>query len=45
MPQFSIYDDADQIETVKAALNSVGLDPKLTSPAGFALASPPPRAS
>ncbi len=32
MPQFSIYDDGDQIETVKAALKSVGLDPKLYQP-------------
>ncbi len=32
MPQFSIYDDGDQIETVKAALKSLGLDPKLYQP-------------
>jgi DNA helicase II / ATP-dependent DNA helicase PcrA len=32
MPQFSIYDDGDQIETVKAALKNVGLDPKLYQP-------------
>src|SRR4051812_48752495 len=32
MPQFSIYDDGDQTETVKAALKNVGLDPKLYQP-------------
>jgi DNA helicase II / ATP-dependent DNA helicase PcrA len=32
MPQFSIYDDGDQIETVKAALKNLGLDPKLYQP-------------
>src|SRR3954462_9324202 len=32
LPQFSIYDDADQIETVKAALKTLGLDPKLYQP-------------
>ncbi|MBA2595397.1 MAG: UvrD-helicase domain-containing protein [Chloroflexia bacterium] len=32
LPQFSIYDDGDQVETVKAALKSVGLDPKLYQP-------------
>src|SRR5215217_4364801 len=32
MPQFSIYDDGDQIETVKAALKNVGLDLKLYQP-------------
>ncbi|HEX5992848.1 MAG TPA: UvrD-helicase domain-containing protein [Thermomicrobiales bacterium] len=32
MPQFSIYDDADQIEAVKAALKTLGLDPKLYQP-------------
>jgi DNA helicase-2/ATP-dependent DNA helicase PcrA len=32
LPQFSIYDGADQVETVKAALKVVGLDPKLYQP-------------
>ncbi len=32
LPQFSIYDDGDQVETVKAALKSIGLDPKLYQP-------------
>jgi DNA helicase-2/ATP-dependent DNA helicase PcrA len=32
LPQFSIYDDADQIEIVKAALLALKLDPKLYQP-------------
>ena len=32
LPQFSIYDDGDQIENVKAALRTLGLDPKLYQP-------------
>jgi DNA helicase-2/ATP-dependent DNA helicase PcrA len=32
LPQFSIYDDADQLETVKAALSSIGIDPKIYQP-------------
>ncbi|MCD6029716.1 MAG: UvrD/REP helicase [Thermomicrobiales bacterium] len=32
LPQFSIYDDGDQVETVKAALKNIGLDPKVYQP-------------
>ncbi|MCC7023468.1 MAG: UvrD-helicase domain-containing protein [Thermomicrobiales bacterium] len=32
LPQFTIYDTADQAEIVKAALTSLGLDPKLFQP-------------
>ncbi len=31
-PTFSIYDDADQIETVKQAMTAVGIDPKTYQP-------------
>jgi DNA helicase-2/ATP-dependent DNA helicase PcrA len=32
LPQFSIYDDADQIDIIKAALTSLGIDPKMYQP-------------
>jgi DNA helicase-2/ATP-dependent DNA helicase PcrA len=32
LPQFSIYDGDDQIETVKSALKNIGLDPKVYQP-------------
>ncbi len=32
LPQFSIYDGDDQIETVKTALKNIGLDPKVYQP-------------
>ncbi|MFN8592835.1 MAG: UvrD-helicase domain-containing protein, partial [Thermomicrobiales bacterium] len=32
LPQFSIYDDADQIDIAKAALSTLDLDPKLYQP-------------
>jgi DNA helicase-2/ATP-dependent DNA helicase PcrA len=32
LPNFTIYDDADQIDIVKAALSSIGIDPKLYQP-------------
>ena len=32
LPQFSIYDDGDQVETVKSALKNIGLDPKVYQP-------------
>ncbi|HEU5423391.1 MAG TPA: UvrD-helicase domain-containing protein [Nitrolancea sp.] len=34
-PRFTIYDDADQIETVKQALKALNLDPKEFSPRGI----------
>ena len=37
-PSFSIYDDADQIETVKTAMTAVGLDPKTYQPRRLLLA-------
>ncbi len=32
LPQFSIYDDGDQVDTLKSALSGMGLDPKLYPP-------------
>ena len=35
LPQFSIFDDGDQLETIKAALTALSLDPKLNQPRRF----------
>jgi DNA helicase-2/ATP-dependent DNA helicase PcrA len=32
LPQFSIYDDADQVDIVKRAMTTVGIDPKTYQP-------------